>query len=427
MQFPTPMAVPPWSPILMVALAVVGLAPAPGSPAEPPAESVAMVDTGTSVDTGIGDLAAPIRGQVPTVTIEKPRSRPFLPPMRVGMRASFRNDVNPGFVTEYGIQLFRRPKLQLDANLSFAFAHGLDTNGPWRTISQLDNTYDLMGVVGQRLQIGVTGGWSHRFYRQQGWAVDNAWAPVVGGRVSTPLLLARKWGADHRPEGHGGRRQDRAGPRHPGDPDPRSPRAADRAAFRVRPRAAARSRTGGPAVSRPSPALVSAALADDDALDDLARAWLPHVYAWCHRLGGPTVDAEDAAHEVLIIMCRRIAKVRTPEQFPSWLFGITRRIIANHRRRAWVRRWVPGPPRERADPAWGPDRTTEARRTADAVWRTLDALPAASARGPGADRARGADRIRGGRAARSSPGDGEEPSEDGTPGLQSHHRTLYPH
>ncbi len=130
-------------------------------------------------------------------------------------------------------------------------------------------------------------------------------------------------------------------------------------------------------MSQPSHKIISAALQGDDAaLDALAGAWLPHVYAWCHRLGGPTVDAEDAAHEVLIIMCRRIHKVASPGQFPSWLFGITRRVIANHRRRAWVRRWVPGPQRERVDPGWGPHRTAEARSTAAAVWRALESLPA---------------------------------------------------
>ena len=131
-------------------------------------------------------------------------------------------------------------------------------------------------------------------------------------------------------------------------------------------------------MGQPSPTLVQQALeGGDDALDALAKAWLPHVYAWCHRLGGPRVDAEDAAHEVLIIMCRRLEKVRSAEQFPSWLFGITRRVVANHRRRAWVRRWVPGQDRDRVDPAWSPLRTAEARHTADQVWNALEKLPVA--------------------------------------------------
>ena len=108
----------------------------------------------------------------------------------------------------------------------------------------------------------------------------------------------------------------------------------------------------------PDPALTAAALSGgDSALNDLARAWLPHVYAWCHRLGGSSIDAEDAAHETLIVMCRGLARVHAIEAFPSWLFGVTRRVLANHRRRAWIRRWVPGPLQDRPSTSWGPDRT----------------------------------------------------------------------
>ncbi|MEN0062076.1 MAG: RNA polymerase sigma factor [Myxococcota bacterium] len=121
---------------------------------------------------------------------------------------------------------------------------------------------------------------------------------------------------------------------------------------------------------------LSAAIAgDEDAIDAVAEAWLSQVYVWCHRLGGPRVDAEDAAHEVLIVMCRRIRKVRTTGQFPAWLFGITRRVIANHRRRAWVRRWVPGVSLDREeDRRWSPLRTVEAAQTAEAVWAALEGL-----------------------------------------------------
>ena len=124
--------------------------------------------------------------------------------------------------------------------------------------------------------------------------------------------------------------------------------------------------------------LLAAMAGDDDALDGVAEAWLPQVYAWCHRLGGPRIDPEDTAHEVLIVMCRRIHKVSTPGQFPAWLFGITRRVIANHRRRAWVRKWVPGASLDREeDRRWSPLRTVDAAQTADAVWTALDGLPAA--------------------------------------------------
>ncbi|MEZ4237946.1 MAG: sigma-70 family RNA polymerase sigma factor [Myxococcota bacterium] len=130
--------------------------------------------------------------------------------------------------------------------------------------------------------------------------------------------------------------------------------------------------------SLPDPALTAAALEGGQAeLDALVRAWLPLVYAWSHRLGGPGVDAEGAAHETVLTMCRRLDRVRAPEVLPSWLFGICRRTIANHRRRAWLRRWVPGASTERAWTGAGPERDAEAQQVADAVWKVLDGLPAA--------------------------------------------------
>lgn len=127
----------------------------------------------------------------------------------------------------------------------------------------------------------------------------------------------------------------------------------------------------------PDPSIAAAALADPSraAVDALARAWLPFVHAWCQRLGGPTVDAEDAAHEVLIAMCRNLARVESAEVFPAWLFGTCRRVVANHRRRAWIRRWVPTPAAEPVHPGWGPERSAEARQAAALVWRALDRLP----------------------------------------------------
>jgi len=130
------------------------------------------------------------------------------------------------------------------------------------------------------------------------------------------------------------------------------------------------------ALQLPNPALVPPALdGAPGAIDALAEAWLPHVYRWCHRLGGPVVDAEDAAHETLIIMCRRIDSLHGPAQFRSWLFNIARKVIANQRKRAWFKRWVPGASmRDQVSAGWGPERSLEARQTAVTVWKVLDSL-----------------------------------------------------
>lgn len=129
--------------------------------------------------------------------------------------------------------------------------------------------------------------------------------------------------------------------------------------------------------ARPHPSLVTHALdGDPAAVDQLARAWLPFVYRWCQRLGGPRIDTEDAAHEVLITMCRRLDTVRSAEQFPAWLYGICKRTIANHRRKAWLRSWVGAPTRESADPHEDPHRSAEARQAATQVWEVLETLSA---------------------------------------------------
>ena len=72
--------------------------------------------------------------------------------------------------------------------------------------------------------------------------------------------------------------------------------------------------------------------------EHLFDAWLPVVVRWCNHLGGRGVDAEDAAHDVFIIVLRRYDQVYDEAHLPAWLFGITRRVLAQHRRRSLHRR-----------------------------------------------------------------------------------------
>jgi RNA polymerase sigma-70 factor (ECF subfamily) len=117
--------------------------------------------------------------------------------------------------------------------------------------------------------------------------------------------------------------------------------------------------------------------ADRLARDRIFDQWLPVVLRWCAHLGGPGVDPEDAAHDVFLVVLRRLDALYDEEHLAAWLFGITRRVLAQHRRRAWVRRWVPGFTADPPDPSAGPARLVAVSETGRAVQSVLDSLPLA--------------------------------------------------
>jgi len=123
--------------------------------------------------------------------------------------------------------------------------------------------------------------------------------------------------------------------------------------------------------------VLAAARGELGARDKLVDIWLPVVLGWCARLGGPKVDSEDAAHDVLIVMLDRLDSLRDPDSFSSWLFGITRRVLAKHRRQAWVQRWVPGFVPDPVDPGASPFHQTRLSETSRRVQQALEQLPPA--------------------------------------------------
>ena len=130
--------------------------------------------------------------------------------------------------------------------------------------------------------------------------------------------------------------------------------------------------------SLPSSSLIEALRSGDlRAREALVEAWGPQVLRWCRRLGGPDIDHEDAAHDVLLQVLSHLGGLRDPQSLPAWIFIITRREIQRHRRRAWFRLRVPWAPPEGPDPGPGPERSLERRRLARQVQQALEALPAA--------------------------------------------------
>lgn len=121
--------------------------------------------------------------------------------------------------------------------------------------------------------------------------------------------------------------------------------------------------------------LVADALSDRaGAPDRLMQHLLPQVVQWCHRLGGPRVDAEDAAHDVLVVVLTRLDTLHEVERLDAWVYGITRKVLASHRRRAWLKRWVPGFMPEVGDGRPSPERLSVMSEASRGVWTILNTL-----------------------------------------------------
>ena len=122
--------------------------------------------------------------------------------------------------------------------------------------------------------------------------------------------------------------------------------------------------------------LVNAArLGDARARERLMDVSLPTVLSWCARLGGPKVDAEDAAHDVCVVVLTRLDALRASDAYVSWLYGVTRRVLAKHRRRGWARRWVAGTPPDVADEGMDPCRGLELSQLSRSVQAILERMP----------------------------------------------------
>ena len=111
------------------------------------------------------------------------------------------------------------------------------------------------------------------------------------------------------------------------------------------------------------------------ARDHLLELSLPAVLTWTTRLGGPKVDPEDAAHDALMIVWTKLDSLRDPNRYSAWLYGIVRRVLAAHRRRAWVKRWVPGVDAEQPDRTPTPAAEAEQGELVRGVRDALEKLP----------------------------------------------------
>jgi RNA polymerase sigma-70 factor, ECF subfamily len=74
--------------------------------------------------------------------------------------------------------------------------------------------------------------------------------------------------------------------------------------------------------------------------ETLYRDHAADVLRWVIRLGGPDLDVESVAHDVFETALRASGRFRGDSSPRTWLFGLTRRVVANARRRAAFRRFL---------------------------------------------------------------------------------------
>jgi RNA polymerase sigma-70 factor, ECF subfamily len=91
------------------------------------------------------------------------------------------------------------------------------------------------------------------------------------------------------------------------------------------------------------------------------------------RLGVPSSDIEDLAHEVFLVMYRRWDVYDPAYAIRAWLFGIAFRVAARHRKRLRRETLQPNPEVEDSSP--GPDQALAARQARAIVAAALRQVP----------------------------------------------------
>jgi RNA polymerase sigma-70 factor, ECF subfamily len=100
------------------------------------------------------------------------------------------------------------------------------------------------------------------------------------------------------------------------------------------------------------------------------------VARWARHLGGTEIDVEDVVQEVFLVVNKRLSDFKAEARFTSWLFEVTRKTVANHRRRQRRRRWQSDEvlvkmPSHAGDPV----AELERRQSVARFYEALDCLP----------------------------------------------------
>ncbi len=70
------------------------------------------------------------------------------------------------------------------------------------------------------------------------------------------------------------------------------------------------------------------------------NSYVRAVYRWSLFFGVDKNEAEELVQEVFSTAMKKVGCCNSDQQIPAWLFQITRRHAANHRRKAWFKRVI---------------------------------------------------------------------------------------
>lgn len=111
---------------------------------------------------------------------------------------------------------------------------------------------------------------------------------------------------------------------------------------------------------------------------EIYAAELDYVWRSLRRLGARAADLEDLAHEVFLVVHRRLGDYDPTRPLRPWLFGIALRVAAAGRRKAGrdaPRAGAGDDAPEAADPQPGADVELEARESRDLLLAALARVP----------------------------------------------------
>jgi len=88
---------------------------------------------------------------------------------------------------------------------------------------------------------------------------------------------------------------------------------------------------------RPQHSIVAPANPEGPDFEKVYRDEFAFVFRVLRYLGASGADAEDLAHDVFVVVYRRLASYDPSRPIRPWLFGITYRVVLRHRERLAVR------------------------------------------------------------------------------------------